>query len=73
MIVLSTMEAEYIANAIHEDVMLKSMLISFEVVPDEIDSIKLHSNSIPTIDYFRDSNFHRTIKHIEIKYYFYKE
>src|SRR3954468_24706261 len=72
MIALSTMEAEYIAAAaaIHEAVWLRSLLISLEVVPNAVDPIKLHSDSMSAIDYSKDSKFHARMKRIEIKYHF---
>jgi hypothetical protein len=72
MIALSTMEAEYIAAAaaVQEAVWLRSLLMSLEVVPDAVDPVKLHSDSMSAIDYSKDSKFHARTKHIEIKYHF---
>src|SRR4051812_12063693 len=72
MIVLSTMEAEYLAAAaaIEEAVWLRSLLISLEVVLSAVDPITLHSDSMSAIDYSKDIKFHKRTKHIEIKYHF---
>ena len=66
------METEYItvAAVVHGAVWLRSMLISLEVVPIAVDPITSRSDSMSAIDYSKDSKFHESTKHIEIKYHF---
>lgn len=53
--------------------MVGSLLRSLEVVPHVDDPVKLQSDNISIINYFKNSKFHGRTKHIEIKYHCIRE
>ena len=74
-IVLSTMEAEYVAcsSTIKEAVLLRRFFPHFEIVKTTSEPMKIYYDNMAALAYAKDPKYHGNAKHIQIRYNFVRD
>ena len=71
-VALSTMESEYVAcsTVVQEAIWLRRFFQCLDIVASAMDPVTIYSDSMATLAYAKDPNYHGKTKHIKIKYHY---